>query len=361
MNIIHHEQPGCKISEKRLWQKSQALILENDLLSVTVLPGKGAEIHSLSYKPKDTDVLWKTPWTTKEFGTLPLWGSESSAIWLEHYAGGWQEIFPNVGDECTYKGARLSFHGEASLLPWTYEIVENTPERIAVRFSVTLFHSPFTLVRMMILERDRAILTLSERVRNEAAERMEFIWGHHPAFGSPFLSGECVVDTSAKIVQADDRYDPASNFLPPGEEWSWPTAKDKTGEPKDLSKLPAPDEGVSCLAYLKDFNEGWYAITNKELEFGIGFIWPKDIFPYAFYWQEACASMGFPFYGRAYTVAIEPFSSYPGQGLVNVMEKTGAQLSLEPGAELRADLRIVFYEGSTGVKRIFPDGRIELK
>ena len=141
---------------------------------------------------------------------------DSATAWLEHYGGGWQEIFPNAGDECSYKGVKLNFHGEASLLPWSYEVIEQSTQQISVRFSVTLFRSPFTLIRTMSLEHDKAIFVLNERIRNDANECMEFIWGHHPAFGAPFLSEECRMDTGAESIQSDDRYNSPGNFLPPG-------------------------------------------------------------------------------------------------------------------------------------------------
>jgi galactose mutarotase-like enzyme len=359
MGIHHPGKTGCRVSEGILGRGLKAVIMENDLMAVTILPDKGAEISALYYKSKDINVLWKAPWKVKEPGIGNLVSPDSATVWLEHYGGGWQEIFPNAGDECTYKGVRLNFHGEASLLPWSYEVIEQSSHRVSVRFSVTLFRSPFTLIRTMSLEHDRAILKLDEIVTNEANESMEFIWGHHPAFGAPFLSDACIVDTGASSIQADDRYNAPGNFLQPGEEWRWPIVQDIQGNLRDVSHIPSPQSRASCLAYLKDFSTGWYAITNRRLGLGIGLSWPIEIFPYAFFWEEVHDSTGFPFYGRAYTVAIEPFSSIPGQGLANVMHKTRSQLRLEPGGEIGVEMRVVFYEGSAGVKNIDSEGKVE--
>ena len=70
------------------------------------------------------------------------------------------------------------------------------------------------------------------------------------------------------------------------------------------------------MAYLTDFasEHGWYGITNTELGLGVGLVWPKAVFPYAWFWQEMHASPGFPWYGEVYVMAIEPFSSMPGHG-----------------------------------------------
>src|SRR5262245_1258195 len=100
------------------------LLLENDLLSATVLLDKGADIHCLIYKPRKLDVLWKTPWGLKRPAPGVPSCAESTAAWLEIYPGGWQEIFPNGGGACTYKRAELNMHGEASVTTWDAEILE---------------------------------------------------------------------------------------------------------------------------------------------------------------------------------------------------------------------------------------------
>src|SRR5207237_697661 len=111
------------------------LIIENDLLSATVLLEKGADIHQLIYKPANMDVLWKTPWGLKRAGPGVPSSYQSMTAWLESYPGGWQEIFPNGGAACVYKGAELGFHGEASMTSWDAEILEQSSERASVRLT----------------------------------------------------------------------------------------------------------------------------------------------------------------------------------------------------------------------------------
>ncbi|GAF73506.1 unnamed protein product [marine sediment metagenome] len=351
----------CKVEIKKIARDSEIISIENEVIKVCVFPKKGAEIVSLFNKKIGIDVLWKAPWKVRTPNKGLTGFTDSASVWLEHYGGGWQEIFPNVGDECVYKGATLSFHGEASLLPWSYEIIENSEKEASVCFTVNLYRSPFQLKRVMTIKKEEPILHLSERVENLANQTLEFVWGHHPAFGTPFLNENCKVDCGAKLIEADDRYDPVSNFLQPAKEWSWPFIQNKEKEIVDIGCIPPPNSGVSCLAYLKDFSEGWYAITNQELGFGVGFVWPKEIFPYAYFWIEANASHDFPFYGRAYTVAIEPFSSIPGQGLINITEKTGTQMVIEPNGEIEFEMRVVIYENHKRVNHVSSDGSVEIK
>ena len=182
------------------------------------------------------------------------------------------------------------------------------------------------------------------------------MWSHHPAYGAPFLSEHCVIDTDARNLLADDEYIGAANPLAPGQSQPWP----RFGE-LDMSRVPAPDQPRDLLAYLTDFETGWYAITNTELGFGIGLSWDASVFPYAWFWQELNSSPGFPFYQNSYVIAIEPASSIPGQGLTAVMEKTGAHLTLQPGEAREVALKAVFFESQAGVTSIDGDGKVTSK
>ena len=346
----------CKASAVVLGRTMRALEIENDLLSATILLDKGADIYRLVYKAKDIDVLWKAPWGMKESAGGFASAFDSQTAWLEAYAGGWQVLFPNGGFPNTYKGANLGFHGEASMKAWDYEILSASADALEVKFSVRLSRSPYSLERWMRLESGIPILHIRERITNHAGEAMDCMWSHHPAFGAPFLSEHCVIDTDARTLYTDDVYDGAANPLPADKSFAWPMA----GE-LDMSTVPAPDQPRDLLAYLKDFEQGWYGITNRQLGIGIGLTWDASIFPYAWFWQELNSSPGFPFYKCSYVIAIEPASSIPGQGLTTVMEKTGSHLTLQPGESKEVELKAVFYESHEGVQHIDSAGNVQLK
>jgi hypothetical protein len=333
MGTTHRQ--GCAVREATLERGVRGVILENALIAATVLPDKGADIAALVSKPDGIDVLWKSPW-----GLLPPGGvhsaADSATAWLE----------------------ALNFHGEASLAAWDYEIIANSDELAEVRFWTRLRRSPFRIERTMRIAADRPVLHLRERFTNEGRDDLEAMWGHHPAYGAPFLSGACRIDTNARLVRADDELDGPGNELTPRSEFPWP------GEAPDLSRVPGEnDPPRQTLAYLMDFDgeHGWYGITNTDLGLGVGLVWPAAVFPYAWFWQEMHASPGFPWYRGVYVMAIEPFSSIPGQGLVKVMEKTGTQLSLPAGQSLEAELAAVLYHTKMGITGIEPDGTVQVR
>ncbi|MGH2617882.1 MAG: hypothetical protein ACRDJC_21855, partial [Thermomicrobiales bacterium] len=145
-----------------------------------------------------------------------------------------------------------------------------------------------------------------------------------------------------------------------GATFTWPHgARDDIAT--DLSRVAGPDDPPhETMAYLTDFvgEHGWYGITNTERGLGVGLVWPKATFPYAWFWQEMHASAGFPWYGEVYVMAIEPFSSMPGHGLSAVIEKTGTQMSLPAGASIEVEFAAVLYQSKTGIAGIDRDGTV---
>lgn len=350
----------CSASEVTLGRSVRAVRLENDLLAAVVLVDQGADIYQLIYKPQQMDVLWKSPWGIREPGRSLYTSTDSVTAWLEAYAGGWQEIFPSGGGPCTYKSVELNFHGEASVIPWEYEIVTEG-DGVELRLQTRLHRSPFRLERTMRVKPNRPVLLIQERISNEGGEALDYMWGHHPAYGAPFLSNACRIDIGARSLWADDEFDGPANPLRPDEEYPWPTVLENDGQQVDMAQVPGENEERHILAYFQDFSQGWYGITNRELGFGVGLVWPTDIFPYAWFWQEMNASPGFPWYKGAYVMAIEPFSSVPGQGLLAVQEKTGTQRALQPGESVEVEFQALFYQSNTGVKRIERDGTVTVK
>ena len=235
----------CKATEIVLGKSLAALVIENDVLACTIILDKGADIYRLIYKPKNIDVMWKAPWGLKESARGFNSSVDSQTAWLEAYAGGWQLLFPNGGFANTYKGANLSYHGEASMKAWNHEIVTATSAEIEVKLSVRLSRSPYSIERWIRLEAGSPVMNLRERIRNHAGEAMDCMWSHHPAFGAPFISEHCIIDTDARRLLTDDAYIGAANPLELGRTHQWPLAGDI-----DLSRLPPPDLAARSIGLL---------------------------------------------------------------------------------------------------------------
>ena len=265
---------ACKISHVQTDLGLNVLSLENDLLRITVLPDKGADIYEFIYKPKNLDYLWKFDHGLKAPGKGIPYSSDSHVAWMDYYEGGWQVLFPSGGGPTRYKGVELPFHGELASLAWQTEVLKDTGEEISVKFSVRTSRMPFMMERTLTLKEGDARLYLREKITNQSNEEMDYSWGHHPAFGAPFLAEGLLIDVPASWGEAKDRPSQTSR-LPQKAHFDWPNATDKEGQPLNMAVVPPESEPSAGLTFLGGLEEGWYGLTNPALGVGSGWSGPK--------------------------------------------------------------------------------------
>jgi Domain of unknown function (DUF4432) len=269
--------------------------------------------------------------------------------WIEAYPGGWQLLLPNGGDECIERGVKWGFHGEAALVPWT--VLDRTNSTATLETS--LFTAPLHVWRQLSL--DGPVLRVHEVVTNGSEQDIEVMWSHHPAFGAPLLEAGSLLRAGCQTVQADDQ---APGLMAPGSRHSWPLVTTPEGEVVDLGRLPGPGERRAVLAYMLDFTSGYYAITNPRLNLGVGLRWPLDVFDKAWLWQEVHSTMDWPWYGRAYVVAVEPASSIPGHGIASVRAGGANGLRIAGHASRQVVVEAVVFEGTAAVTGIGEGGAV---
>jgi Domain of unknown function (DUF4432) len=351
---------GCRVSDEWTLRGMRAAILENELLRVLVLLDKGAEIIEFRYKPLDLDPLLRMPGELRN----PAHGQPSiagaSGGFLDYYAGGWQEILPNGGPPASYQGADYGQHGEICLVPWSCEIIDDGPEQVSIRCSVRALRSPVLLQRTMTIERGRATLQLDERLTNEANQPLDMMWGHHIAFGLPFLQEGAWIDTSARQLLAHEQseaFEPRR--IQPGQLVAWPHALAGDGTPLDMSHVPARTQASGReMAYLTDFDgPAWYALTNPSQRAGFALRWDSSVFRYLWLWQEFGATGGYPWWRRTHTMALERWTSYPTLGLPTAIER-GTQLTLQPGQTIITRLVATAFSGVNRVGAVEADGAV---
>jgi hypothetical protein len=141
------------------------------------------------------------------------------------------------------------------------------------------------------------------------------------------------------------------------QEGKWPYIKDRQGNPLDLRDIPSADSRSMDNCYLKDFDEGWIAVTNREKMVGFGLAWDPGVFRYIWLWQAFGGGLGYPWYGRTYNMGIEPWTSYPCVGLEQAIAR-GTAMSLEPGCSLDAWLLAVAFSGKEEVRSISRSGEV---
>ena len=339
----HH---GCRVNEFG-WRGHRLVVLENEVLRVGVVATKGADVVELRHKPSDVDFLWHSPHPLLPPDLAVPTTPTPSGTFFDQYHGGWQESLPAGNGTPGEGNARLGLHGEVSSQPWDARLVEEGAERVAVEFSVRGRRTPFFLRRTMTLEAGRPYMALDETLVNEGEEAVPCVWGHHPAFGPPFLAEGCTLDLPAAPVTVSSGL--ARPRLAAGTYDGWPMLRSADGDELDASRLPGKEARTMDTLYvdLHGLERGFAGIRNPQLGIGAGLEWDARVFPYVWSWQVFGGAYGYPFYGRAHLVAIEPFTAPIGS--LDDALRSGDARTLEPGEALTTSLKA----GSIAAERPF--------
>jgi galactose mutarotase-like enzyme len=314
----------------------QALVLENEFLRVTTLPGYGGWILSAVFKPRETEILWQAPRGVVAREDTPV-VPDPLYLYKARSPGGWPEIFPHGSGPVEVGGVTMPFHGEAVNRAWNCEVLTAAGDSAAARLSLECHLMPLRLERVMRLDAGRGALILEETATNCSGEPVDFMWGHHPIFGKPLLAEGTRIFAPTERTLDDD-------FAPGG----WP---ERDG--RDMSLAPSELSRVNDMFYLTELDAGWAAINNPELKLGAALSWDLEVFPFVWIWRDAGFSRGYPYFGRAYTTALEPFSSLPG-----ARQRGERLLELAGGESLSTRLILSVFEGLTEVTDVTPEGQV---
>jgi hypothetical protein len=350
----HNRNYGCRISEPVL-QGHRCVVLENEKLRVTIIADKGTDIYEFLYKPSDIDFMWRSWVGLRERTHFEPTSPRSAGAHMDYYEGGWQDLFPNCGNLSLHQGAEIGQHGEVLLLPWRYVITKDEPDEIEVRFEVRTVRTPFHLVKTVSLRRDEAILRIRERVTNEGGQEVNFTWGHHPAFGWPFIDETCRVDLPPCRIHTTAEFTPTTSRLAPDQTTDWPNAVGTDGGQVDLSRIPGPEAAASDMVFLEEIADGWYAVTNTRLRVGFGLRYPAEVFRHLWYWQVYRGGRDYPWWHATYNIALEPCATSP---VLSHAAARGEALSLSAGDSTEVELLAIAFEGLDRVTGISPDGEV---
>ena len=346
---------GCRVNDQIIWNGYRSLILQNELIQVVVLIDKGSEIIQFLYKPLDIDFLWHSANPFRNPARFVPAAGSSSAPFFDHWTGGWFEVLPNGGPACSYKGADLGNFAETINIPWEYQIVEDTAEQVRVALWVKTYRTPFLLEKVLVIKTGVPVLYIEEQVTNQGNETLEYMWGHHPVVGAPFLDDTCKLHAPASIVEVFHDEDGPDYRMGLHQQAPWPIINDRHGKSLDLRSMPPSSTRYMDNCYLKEFKDGWIAVTNPGKKIGFGLSWDAKVFRYVWLWQALGGGLGYPWYGRTYNMGIEPWSSYPCAGLQEAVQN-GTALTLHAGESCKVWLNAVAFEGKDDVNFIDRDG-----
>jgi Domain of unknown function (DUF4432) len=118
----------------------------------------------------------------------------------------------------------------------------------------------------------------------------------------------------------------------------YPVLELQNGERGRVDVVPAKDARTEDVLLFSDLPEGLCSLRNPKQKIQVELRWDASVFPYMWCWQVYGGSYGYPYYGRLYTVAVEPFNC-PIEPLDVLVEKGTARI-LEPGSAVETQLEI---------------------
>lgn len=298
------------------------ITVSNHDLAVTLDESLGGEIRHVKFG--DDHLLAFHDWDAPISVTRSRTYGDAKLDWLSEYRGGWQFLIPNAGAACVVDEVPLPFHGEWSRT--NVDVVHRSATEVSVRSGTRL---PFVVQRRVQVLDDPARVTVTTTIENVVDRALPFIWGEHPAF--VVTPGDRIDLPPGVIIDADDTTRRST---------MWPISP--TGQ-TNLSEIPLASP-FECVHYLPDRPAGWAALRRPHV--GVGLSWELGDFPHMWLWHEI-GGTGFPFFGRTSLLALEPSSSWPGDGLAAAVE-SGQAHWLEARERRTTSMTIIPFR---------PDGR----
>ena len=295
----------------------QVLHLENEWLSLSILPEVGAKILTLFDKRRSRNVLWENPRIRPQ--RFPI-----DANFDNYYCGGWDDAFPTA-DACVHQGEQFPNLGELRSLTWQVEDLSAGAAGATARLSA---YGPISAVKatktVTLLDQE---IHLHFALDNQGPLPIDFLWGTHPTFAVEFGT-RLIIPARVGIVGQSSH----SSLGSPGEKYNWPLLESETGV-TDMSVVQDISAGVACGHYATELEDGWYAVETG----GTGIL-------YEFSLQSCPCLWLWLVYGgwRGYHLAIvEPWTGYP----VNLEQavKDGRANQLSPGTRFDVTVRCTTY------------------
>ncbi len=315
---------GCRTSREKRYG-FETIMLENDLVKISLFPEYGAKIWDFIYKPICHNFLYHHPRVEPR---TPVFGMPVDNWWC----GGIDECLP-TGWACEYKGENLPDLGELWPLPWEYEVIKESEDEVEIYLRRATVIFPVLVERWMSLKKGEKSLFMKHKITNLSSLELEFNWGIHPTFD---ISPNWEIDIPAEEVIIEHSY-PDDWLGKRWEKYKWPYAVDKKGERIDMRKIPPMEENTHDLHYACELKDGYLRLFNRKENLGIKLTFDKEIFKAVWLWLVYGGWRGL------YLVGIEVWTGYPVK--LSDAVRYGEYAQLEPNGILETDIKMeVYYE-----------------
>ena len=315
----------------------RTLVLETNLVKISILLDKGSDIFEVIYKPLDIDVIWHSPNGYKGPTTHVERISRQEDEFADNYGGGWNDVFPNYGFASSNLGTKFGAHGESSLLPWRCKSVKSSGERVVALLELNCVRYPLRAEKTLSLDGSKFVV--SEDLINLGEQEIQFAWAQHIAYGEPFVSKELQIDIPGIRALSHD-YAMSHERIKPGVQFDWPKAPGIDEGNVDLSKIPDRGQRIQEDFPITELRSLEYGLYNPTLDLGVRLHW-NSTFPYLWYWLN-WGILDYPYFGRGRTLALEPSSTTKTTGLADQIAN-GTALHLKEGGTLHGEIEMDLF------------------
>jgi hypothetical protein len=252
------------------YKDQSAVTLESETIAAQFLPGIGAKLCSLIYKPAGTELLVQRPAETYQLA--PYDGDYVT----QGECSGCDEMFPSI-DRCFYegypwRGTPIPDHGEVWSVPWAFAEADGR-----LHFATYGVRFPYCLEKWVSFA-DDATLHTDYRLTNLSGFGLDFMWAAHIMLNLEEGATLSLPDDVRKIVTALSFDDSLGRY---GDEFEWPVATLPDGRRRDLRRMqPRTAQDVAKYFVKGRMPEGWCALTYPVSGFALRLGWPVAQVPY---------------------------------------------------------------------------------
>lgn len=325
---------GVQVSTGWQVHGTDAVLLRNRHLSVTLLPGLGAKVWEVLDHRTGRQVLWQNPAVRPSPVAV-------GAAFDDVFSGGWDELFPNDMPE-VIAGEGYPDHGEAWSPAWEWVVLDPAQDgSVSVRMRLRTAISACALEKTVTLAPDARHLTVETSITSLSRRDLPFLWKQHVALDVSELAR---IDLPGGQVVLEDFGAPRAGGA--GSRFPWPML-DVDGEGHDFGWTLGGDSGVSEFFYVNDVPEGWCSLTYDDGS-GVGVSFDPSVYP---------SCWVFASYGGwrdLEVVVLEPCTGHPLSVLDGVA--AGTHRILRAGETIRTSLTLVLYDGLSSVTHVGSDG-----
>jgi galactose mutarotase-like enzyme len=292
------------------------LELENEWLSLSVLPEVGAKILTLSDKKSNRNVLWRNPRIRPQ--AYPI-----DANFDNYWCGGWDDAYPTA-DACVHGGEPFPNLGELRSLRWEVETLEANETKATARLSA---YGPISAIKATkTVTLTGRTLQMNFAIESLSPIPLDFLWGTHPAFAVEGGSRLIIPARTGIVAQSNH-----PSLGKPGDRYSWPLINGT-----DMSIVPDISSGINCGHYATDLEDGWFAVETRGQ--GILYEFPRETCPHLWLWLVYGGWRGY------HHAVVEPWTGYP----VNLEQafEQGRHSQLKPGKTFSVTVRCTTYNAS---------------